>query len=498
MRQERWYRLALCCLISLGIHLVIAYRSPRLAQPAPVQKPVEIEVALDSLPALAQHRTPAVRHVRGVRAEGPGAKRIAQLRHDPVPGKAWYGLTAAAKAPRARGLKAGKKVIARYGDRSNGVNRPLGSAALGDALIRGMMHRLTLPDRARPPLLRTAAVTPQSPGGGSPSPSAIPDGQRGASGPKRQPEDVVFTGGGAGGIQLPPAPPQIGGGGGNALPSVNTPQAKEAIPEQRPGAGPGTGGGQGAGAGGGAGFEAGKGIGAQPDGKTPLATLQRKEGTGIGAGEGAQIGTHSPGGATGTGSDLPGTGGTGHGYGGGTGDGIGKGAGSAPEGPRGIPFGGMVGSATRGDPDGGGMGVAATPQSAATPVSPAGPAVQAPIHIVYLLDVSLSMKDRNKIGKAKAALKQALSELKPADSFAIITFCEDIHPYTAGLMPASPDNVQAASAYVDSIALGEGTNLSGGIEAAFALESMTDLMILSDGEPNRGICDFKRLLKMVQ
>src|SRR6266567_4588776 len=46
MRLERWYWLLACCLISLGIHLEIAFHSPPIHAAVKVIQPTEIEVAL--------------------------------------------------------------------------------------------------------------------------------------------------------------------------------------------------------------------------------------------------------------------------------------------------------------------------------------------------------------------------------------------------------------------------------------------------------------------
>src|SRR6185369_8049324 len=117
-----------------------------------------------------------------------------------------------------------------------------------------------------PELQRMARL--QTPGGGgSPAPGLVLGGKGGAPGPISPPEDIVFNGGGAGGVNLPKAPPRIGGGGGKSILSVENPLAKELIPEEKPGVGPGLGGNQGQGAGGGVGVGRELGIGTRLDGK---------------------------------------------------------------------------------------------------------------------------------------------------------------------------------------------------------------------------------------
>ena len=221
----------------------------------------------------------------------------------------------------------------------------------------------TAPKTAAPSLPHLAVARRESTvGGGAPSPSAIPNGKGGASGPEAPPEDVLYNGGGKGGRQLPKEAPAIGGGGGASILSVNNPLAKDVIAEDKPGVGSGIGGNAGTGAGGGVGFTRGKGIGTNPSGRLPMASLSTASGRGIGNSRGSGTGTRPPGGGHGTGSDLPGAGGEGLGYGRGKGVGIGSGSGaSVGEGAggsafagRGSPSFGDIGGLLAGDPRGGG------------------------------------------------------------------------------------------------------------------------------------------------
>ena len=199
-------------------------------------------------------------------------------------------------------------------------------------------------------------------GGGTPSPSTVPDGKSGASGPEAPPEEVLYNGGGKGGKQLPKEAPAIGGGGGASILSVNNPLAKDVVAEDKPGAGPGRGGNVGSGTGSGVGFARGKGIGSNPNGRLPIASLSNAAGSGNGNSRGGGTGTRPPGGGRGTGSDLPGTGGEGLGYGRGKGVGIGSGKGaSVGEGAGGSAFAGKgspsfgdIGGLLAGDRSGGG------------------------------------------------------------------------------------------------------------------------------------------------
>jgi len=404
------------------------------------------------------------------------------------------------------------------------VDNPLTGAAARVEEKPGFAGNARLsPNAGGPRLSRSAFNTPTNAGGGSPAPGPTP-GRNGLKGPEAPIEDILFNGGGAGGDKLPKAAPRIGGGGGRTLLSVNNPLARESVAEDKPGLGPGSGGGGGAGAGGGVGFARGRGIGTSPDGRLALATQRSKPGSGIGAGVGDGIGTRSPGGGSGTGAELPGTGGTGTGYGKGSGVGIGNGrgvgfsagaAGGSGSGGgaggggsgggrmvlnRGIPFGDLSGLLTGGNERGGG-GRGGGPGGPGRGnllgqrpgLGGTGGNASAPAHIVYVMDSSGSMNQGNKIGKAKEALRKALSELKPGDSFNIVTFDANVRWFAASLLSATPANISLGLQYVDAIQLRGGTNLSAGLEKAFSDPRATHVFLLSDGEPSRGITDVLQL-----
>ncbi len=433
MRSERRWALPLCCLLSLGIHVGLGLRSRGFSAPLPPPAPTEIEVSLEPLPEAA-------------------VKAAAAKPSSPPP---------PAEPPRlpARVGRAGAKGKGRNGDGGSGK-------------VAGRSGREAIPDAAPGPRgLPKPAQAALSSGGGSPAPSVVLGGRGGAPGPKKPLEDILFTGGGAGGMNLPKAAPRMGGGGGQVALAVPNSQAPETVHENKAGVGPGTQGGQGTGEGGGVGFQAGKGVGTRLEGKEEKATLQSAPGEGLGAGQGSNIGTQAPGGGKGTGSELPGTGGTGQGYGRGSGDGVGNGSGNAGSGGGGAAGGGS------GDGGRGGVFGAKT-----VPAANDGR-----MRIVYVLDISFSMEELKKLPKAKAALRRALSELKPFDAFNIITFDQDTHPYAPEMLTASKDNVRRADDFVKRIKSGDGTNLYAALEFALGLEGVTHVVVLSDGEPNMGI-----------
>lgn len=362
-------------------------------------------------------------------------------------------------------------------------------------------------------------------GGGLAAPSQTMSGHGGARGPEAPPEDVLFSGGGAGGMKLPKAAPRMGGGGGNPLLTVNNPLSAFAIPEDKPGLGSGLGGGAGTGAKGGVGVGHGRGIGLGLNGKM-MASLHRAPGSGIDAGRGSGMGTRPPGGGHGTGSELPGTGGLGGGLGQGLGNGIGSGfrpglgaaGGAARQGSGGgggvqvasggVPFGDISGL-LNGNRNGGG-GIGGGPGGSGLGAGAGGPGgARGPRRFVYLLDVSGSMAKHDKIGKAREALKKALSELAPGELFNIICFDADRYPFADKMQRVTSANVRRAIEYIDNIKLDQnpGTNFSGVLATALSLSNVSRIFLMSDGDPDnqhetepdkKGITDFEQLRQAVR
>jgi hypothetical protein len=512
MRFERWYWLIVFCMVSLVVHGLLGYstKSYGLTSPRPPQRH-DIEITLQSgpeqkpappkplsspvakttpaEPAPKPEEVPAKINREVVREKPSVSKTVSkpakfvqiarntETRHVrlPAPTQDNDALAPIKAAPTPnRAVQAAEKLAS---------EAPLPQG------VQDAPRALPSPRMAAAP--KTLAV-PKDVGGGSLAPDKSLTGKGGAAGPEALPEDILYTGGGAGGANLPKAPAKIGGGGGNSILSVENPLAKEAIPESKPGLGPGTGGGAGTGQGGGAGFKSGKGIGTRRDGQAALATLNSKPGNGIGAGEGSNIGTKAPGGGKGTGAEMPGTGGEGEGYGRGKGIGIGNEPNDQTALSRGIPFGNIAGLLRGKSKDGGG--------------APGGALVQAltarggnaPIHIIYVLDTSGSMRDGGKIAKAKDALCRALLELRSTDYFNVINFDEHAHMMSPVMQAATRANVKDAFKFVFELSLHNYTNVSEGMEQALAQEGVTHIFLLSDGEPNKGVQQFSQLRAFIK
>ena len=119
------------------------------------------------------------------------------------------------------------------------------------------------------------------------------------------------------------------------------------------------------------------------------------------------------------------------------------------------------------------------------------------VHVVYLLDTSASMHEAHKMDKAKEALKRALNDLLPGDSFNVINFDKTIHSFDSDLVLASDANLKRATDYVDQIEARDLTFLSGAMEAALSMKGANQMFVMSDGEPDVGIENFEELRRFV-
>jgi hypothetical protein len=183
---------------------------------------------------------------------------------------------------------------------------------------------------------------------------------------------------------------------------------------------------------------------------------------------------------------------------------------------RGIPFGDVLGLSPAPSSGGGGQpggvqagnvglprpgagGIARIPGTGQSGVmvqraTGGGP----PVHIVYVVDVSGSMIEGNKMGKAQEAMNKALDELRPEDSFMIVAFSTEAVAYSSGLRPATRAAIAQGHINIGSAQPSGATNISAAFEIALAQKEATHIFFLSDGDPTRGITDYKQLLSFVR
>ncbi len=90
---------------------------------------------------------------------------------------------------------------------------------------------------------------------------------------------------------------------------------------------------------------------------------------------------------------------------------------------------------------------------------------RAPMEMVFVLDCSGSMSGQP-IAKSKEAVKGALRKLGPDDTFQVVRFSVGASQLGPNPVPATPENVQKALAYVDALQGDGGTMMIEGIKAA--------------------------------
>jgi len=120
----------------------------------------------------------------------------------------------------------------------------------------------------------------------------------------------------------------------------------------------------------------------------------------------------------------------------------------------------------------------------------------APRHVVYVLDVSGSMKSR--IRRADSELESALRELHTNDTFNIIAFSDDSRLFDLDMAEVSPQSVQRAGDFLADLPLGGQTNLQGAISRALMLRDVNEVVVLTDGVPTVGDTDFATLARTIR
>jgi hypothetical protein len=112
-----------------------------------------------------------------------------------------------------------------------------------------------------------------------------------------------------------------------------------------------------------------------------------------------------------------------------------------------------------------------------------------PLNIVYALDISGSMNYKQKFGRAKKSLRNAILELQPQDTFNIITFNANIGEFSNDMLKATEANITRALKFIDELHTEDGTDFGAGLEKAMSMTNVSHIFLLTDGEPNRGITD---------
>jgi Mg-chelatase subunit ChlD len=121
---------------------------------------------------------------------------------------------------------------------------------------------------------------------------------------------------------------------------------------------------------------------------------------------------------------------------------------------------------------------------------------EGPRHIVYLLDISLSMESR--IERAKQELNDALAGLGQDESFNVVAFAGNTQPFMDRLVPDTHAWTMKAGGFLDTLQLREGTNLERALSEALRMDGVNVVVVLTDGVPTVGETDFKKLARLIR
>lgn len=125
-----------------------------------------------------------------------------------------------------------------------------------------------------------------------------------------------------------------------------------------------------------------------------------------------------------------------------------------------------------------------------------------PTNLVFLVDVSGSMQEADKLPLARESLKMLVNQLREDDQVAIVTYAGETR---IALPTTSAMNKTAIFKGIDSLTSGGGTNMGSGMELAYreATKGLgggrsARVMVLSDGDANIGTVGHEEMLKSIR
>lgn len=125
-----------------------------------------------------------------------------------------------------------------------------------------------------------------------------------------------------------------------------------------------------------------------------------------------------------------------------------------------------------------------------------------PVNLVFLVDVSGSMRSEGKLGLVKKSLRLLVNDLDERDTVSLVTYAG-----RSGVVlePTPADRRQKILSAIDQLAAGGGTNGASGIKTAYALahENLLDdginrVLIATDGDFNVGTTGHADLMKLIE
>jgi Ca-activated chloride channel family protein len=118
----------------------------------------------------------------------------------------------------------------------------------------------------------------------------------------------------------------------------------------------------------------------------------------------------------------------------------------------------------------------------------------------FVLDVSGSMSGR-KLATLADGVVRVLGKMFPQDRFRIVTFNTHAQDFSAGFVPATPENVQSTIERIKQIQAGGSTALYEGLDMAYQLldaDRTTGIILVTDGVCNEGPTRHEDFLKLIK
>ncbi|MFP2924866.1 vWA domain-containing protein [Pyxidicoccus sp. 3LG] len=113
-----------------------------------------------------------------------------------------------------------------------------------------------------------------------------------------------------------------------------------------------------------------------------------------------------------------------------------------------------------------------------------------PAHLVFLVDVSGSMGEPDRLGLAQTAMKLAVGGLNEEDTVAITTYAGDVRTVLEATPAGRRGDIEEA---IDSLTTGGGTSMGDGLELAYRQAArnagpgnVARVVVLTDGDTNLG------------
>ncbi|WP_426746544.1 VWA domain-containing protein [Myxococcus faecalis] len=125
-----------------------------------------------------------------------------------------------------------------------------------------------------------------------------------------------------------------------------------------------------------------------------------------------------------------------------------------------------------------------------------------PAHLTFLVDVSGSMQSPDRLPLAKRALRMLVDQLRDGDTVALVTYASAVRRV---LPPTGMEHKARIHAAIEDLTAGGSTAMGSGIQLAYQEamktldgESVSRVVILSDGDANVGSTSHEEILKTIR